>query len=76
MDFEYKEVNRSPVVWSDNFFNEDEINLIHNECHRLNGLGILSPDTGGAFVEVKKTNKVTGEVIKEHDHLSLSLIHI
>ena len=70
MDFEYKEVNRSPVVWSDNFFNEDEVNLIHNECHRLNALGILSADTGGAFVEVKKTNKVTGEVTKEQNHLS------
>jgi len=64
MDFKYKEVNKAPVVWSDNFFNEDEVNLIHNECHRLNTLGILQAETGGAYVE--KTNIKTGKVEQEH----------
>jgi len=70
MDFEYKEVNRSPVVWSDNIFNKDEINLIHNECHRLNALGILQSETGGAKIEITKTDEKTGKVTKEHEHLS------
>ena len=64
MDFQVREVNKIPVVWSDNFFHNEEINLIHNECHRLNALGILTADTGGA--EVRTVDSNTGKVTTEH----------
>ena len=61
MEFNIKYVNKSPVVWSDNFFTKEEINIIQAECSRIRKLGLLNKDnTASANKEIK--NAKTGEV--------------
>ena len=64
MKLECKEVNKSTVVWSDNFFTQNELEEMYLEARYLNNLELLSPtDTGGATITVK--DNTTGEEKKE-----------
>ena len=58
MKFNIKTVNQTPVLWSDNFFSDDEIGVMKKECDKIRVLGLINdPDTGSAKTEGEDQSK-------------------
>lgn len=69
MQFEYAEVNKSPVVWVDNLFNAEQIQEMLFEAMYINSLGILSEeDNSGGATE-------NGELLKKNKAVFLEKIY-
>ena len=66
MDFKLEVVKGIPVVYSDEFYDEEEIQMMYNEAEKIRRLGLFNTEsTGGAKVEV--IDEATGKpkVIEE-----------
>tara|TARA_B100000035_G_scaffold309030_1_gene314653 strand:- start:167 stop:787 length:621 start_codon:yes stop_codon:yes gene_type:complete len=69
MKYEYAEVNKSPVVWADNFYSAEEIQEMFFEARYINSLGILSEEdeSGGA--------RENGKLLKKNKAVFLEKIY-
>lgn len=72
MKFEYVEVNRSPVIWIDNFFSPEQIQEMFFEARYINSLGILTEEneTGAAREENGKLLKKNKAIFLEDIYAS------
>jgi len=65
MEFRLDVVNNIPVVYTDEFYSEEEVQAMYDEAEKVRLLGLLGDDTGGAQITYKdsKTGKV--ETVEE-----------
>ena len=67
MEFNIKTTNQTPVLWSDNFFSEDEIGVMKKECDKIRVLNLFSNDTGSA--------KADGVIQSKNDSVFLEKLY-
>tara|TARA_X000001036_G_scaffold118600_1_gene112107 strand:+ start:257 stop:889 length:633 start_codon:yes stop_codon:yes gene_type:complete len=64
MEFSFKTINSIPVLYTDEFYNEEELDAMFYEAEKIRQLDLLTSDsTSGATIQVK--NKDTGEIKTE-----------
>lgn len=63
MEFKLSTVNEIPIVYTDNFHSDEEINLMYAEAEKIRKLGLLNKGGSGGAHKTYKNDK--GEEVKE-----------